>query len=96
MYNLTNFTNSNGFLESSIAANQLVGGWLFVLVIVLIYIVSFIGLKRYETKYSLLTAGFITFVLTVSLWGTGVVGDRSLVITFVLLLFSFGFAAYDS
>lgn len=87
-YNLTNFTSSNDFLGASIAADQLVGGWLFILVIALVYLITFIGLKRYETKYALLTSSFVTLLLTATLWAVGVVGEGSLVFTFVVFLFS--------
>ena len=91
-YNLTNFTNSNDFLASSIAANELVGGWLFPLVICMVFLISFIALKKYETKYALLTSSFITLMLTVTLWATEVVGENTLVVVFVLFLLSLAFS----
>lgn len=94
-YNLSNFTDANSFTGVSIAANQLVGGWLFVFVIGLIYLISFIALKRYETKYALITSGFIALVLTVSLWGVGVVSENVLVVVFTLFLLSLGLGIID-
>lgn len=94
-YNLTNFTASNNPLELAIASNQLVGGWMFTLIVLLIYVISFIALKRYETKYAMLTAGFVTFVLSVSLWGAGVVGDGTVIVVLVIFLLSLAFSAFS-
>lgn len=89
MYNLSNFTEANGFLDVSTASNALVSGWLFVFVIALIFVITFIALKNNATDKAFLTASFVTFILTAALWGAGVVGDRALVVTFVLLLIGF-------
>lgn len=94
-YNLTNFTDANNFLDISIASNGLVGGWLFILVIGMVFLITFIGLKRYETKYALLTSSFVTLVLTTSLWATEVVDDGVLVVVFVLFLLCLVFSSSD-
>lgn len=91
-YNLTNFTNSNDFLASSIAADQLVGGWLFPLVIAMIFLITFIALKKYETKYAFLTSTFVTLLLTVTLWATEVVSEGTLVVVFVFFLLGLAFS----
>lgn len=91
-YNLTNFTQANGFLDVSIASNQLVGGWLFILVLLMVYVISFIALKRWETPKAGLTAGFILFVLCTSLWAVGLVADGTLVSCLIILVLSFVFS----
>lgn len=89
MYNLTNFTDANGFLGVSTASNSLVSGYLFVFVIALIFVITFVALKNNATDKAFLTASFVTFILTAALWGAEIVGDRALIITFVLLLIGF-------
>lgn len=89
MYNLTNYTAANGFLDVSIASNSLVSGYLFVFVIALIFVITFVALKNNATDKAFLTASLVTFVLTAALWGAGIVGETALVVTFVLLLIGF-------
>lgn len=91
-YNLTNFTGSNNFLDMAIASNALVDGWLFVLVIGLMYAILFVGFKTYQTKHSLAGTGFLMFLFVGMFWATGLVGDRSLLFSFVVMLFSLGAA----
>lgn len=91
-YNLTNFTASNNFLDMAVASNALVDGWLFTLVVVLMYAVLFVGFKTYQTKHALAGTGLLMFVFVVVMWGSGLVGDRSLLFSFVVLLFSLGAA----
>lgn len=87
-YNLSNFTGANDFLSMTIASDQLVGGYLMVLILLLVFAISFIAMKNYELKHALVTSSVITFVLAVSLWGAGVVGERALVIVVVVMLAS--------
>lgn len=88
MYNLTNFTSSNDFLSMTFAADQLVGGWLLAMVLLLVFAISFIAMKNYETKHALVASSVISFVLAASLWGSGLISDRPLVIVFVIMLAS--------
>ena len=85
-YNLTNFTAANNFLDLTVASNNLVDGWLAVMVVVLIFGISFLSMKSYQMSHALLSSAFVTFILTASLWGVGVASERAVVITFVLLL----------
>lgn len=91
-YNLSNYTSANNFLDLTVAANQLVDGWLATLIILMIVGITFVAMKNFETKHALLTSSFISFVLTGSLWGAGVASERALVIAFVFLLFSLIFS----
>ena len=87
-YNLSNFTGADNVLDLSIAANSLVDGWLFIFSLVLVFVIVFVSTKSYEMKYSLLTSSFITFVLSGVLFGTGLVGERVVIVTLIVLLFS--------
>jgi hypothetical protein len=87
-YNLSNFTSANNFLDMSIASNQLVDGWLFVFAIMMVFTITFVSLKGYELRQALLTSSFVTFILAASLWGVGILGERSLVVSFVVLVAS--------
>ena len=87
-YNLSNFTGANDFLSMSVASNQLVDGWLFTIIIILMYAIVFIGFKRFETKHALIGTGFIGFFFTAILWASGLVTDSALLATFVIMLFT--------
>lgn len=92
-YNLTNFTAANNFLDMAVASNYLVDGWLATLVLVMIFGISFLALKNYAMGQALLTSSFVTFLLAASMWGVGFMGERGVVISFVLLLFAIGINA---
>lgn len=88
VYNLTNFTGSNNLFELSVASNDLTGGLFFVLVVALIFVISFVSMKRFPAGSAFVSASFITFVLSTVLWVVGLVPVYVLVVVFVLLLLS--------
>jgi hypothetical protein len=87
-YNLTNYTDANTVLDVAIAANDLVDGWLFVFIAVMILIVSFMAMKNYGTKEALLSSSFISFLLIGVLRMVELVSDGVLLGFFVVFLFA--------
>lgn len=88
VYNLTNYTAANDFLGMSVAANDLVGGWMFPFLLALMFCVVFLSLKNYPTIDALLTASFVCFFLSVPLWVLGLITGATILIIFVALLFA--------
>jgi hypothetical protein len=85
-YNLTNFTSANNFLEIMKASNGLVDGLLVNFMIVMVYLIVFVGLKSYAAVDSFLTTCFVGFLLTSILWGVGVASATAMQVTLVLLI----------
>lgn len=90
VYNLTNFTSANNVLTMGVAANDLVGGWLFVFVAVFVFAISFLAMINYGSRDALLAASFVTFLLNASLWASGLISMGAMTVTFVLLLVALG------
>jgi len=85
-YNLTNLTNSETFLDYSIAANQITGGMLFGIFVVLIALVVYSRVEGTESQ-KLLVSTFFAWIMSVVLNAVGIL-DSFYVVLF--LLFTLG------
>lgn len=64
-YNLDNFTNTTNLYEIANASNQVVNGLFALFILLSVFLIVFMALKRYDTKDALLASSFITTILTV-------------------------------
>lgn len=90
VYNLTNFSEANNVLDLAVATNELTGGYYMLIILSLVWIISFITLKNYDTKSAFVTSSFVTFVLGGVLFVAGLVSETVIVVFFVLFLLSVG------
>ena len=89
-YNITNFTNANSIVSMAQASNNLVDGWLFIMIAVLIFVIAFTVVPVATARERLAGASFISFVLNVILWGVGLLSEQVIVVSFVVLLIAIG------
>lgn len=87
-YNLSNLTSSDNFLDYSIAVNQLTGGMLFAIFIVLIALVVYSRVEGTESQKAVLSS-FLAFVMAVVLNTVGILGSFYVSLFLIILLFSF-------
>jgi len=85
-YNLTNVTNANTMLDLATGANQLSGGTLAISSLLLIFIISFLGAKTYDTEVALIISSFVTSIIAILLFIIGWIGVEILVVPLVLLV----------
>lgn len=86
IYNLTNYTNATNLFEMAVASNQLSGGLMFIIVLVVVLLISFVALRPKYDAGAYLASAFITFVLSVMLWSVGLVVDKVVIAFFVWLM----------
>ena len=86
VYNLTNFTNADTVVDLAVASNNIVDGWLFVLISALVFIIVFTVSGSYNAKERFGASAFITFILNSMLWAAGLVSAQVVLICFVLVL----------
>lgn len=87
-YNISNLTSSNNVLEFGQAVNGLTGDAFFVLVTAMIFIISFVAMKGFDTRTAFMSASFITTIGSVMLWAGGLLSEAALIVVFSLLLIS--------
>ena len=74
--NLTNFTNvtaADSFFDLAQASNQISGGWLANIMIVLLFIIVATALARWGKKAAIGGASFLTLLVTIALMFAGIV-----------------------
>lgn len=86
-YNLTNLTNSETFLDYSIAVNQLTGGMLFGVFIVLIALVVYSRIEGTKSQ-KLIVSTFFAWMMSMVLNAVGILDSF-----YVVLFFLFTMAA---
>lgn len=91
-YNLTNLTNSSGMMEVGQAVSDASGGMLGTMILLMVSCIVFLSLKNYSTKAAVLVSMFMTTSTAIFLRMLGWVGDKTLIIMFILLAGAFVFA----
>ena len=64
MYNVSMLQNQTGFYNLAVAANVGVGGFLFTMFVILVFVILLMNLKRYPIENGLLVSSFICFLLS--------------------------------
>lgn len=86
-YNLSNLTASDNFLDYSIAVNQLTGGMLFAIFLVLIGLVVYSRVEGTESQKAIV-ASFLCFIFAVVLQTVGILDGFYVVLFLIILLMS--------
>jgi len=87
-YNLTNLTSSENFLDYSIAVNQLTGGMLFGIFIVIIGLVAYSRIDGTESQ-KMVASSFLCFILAIVLNAVGILGTFYVTLFLIVLIASF-------
>ena len=66
-YNLTTIQNSNNIADILQASNTLSGNMFGALILLSVFIISFVGFKGYEMKKALLASSFISSIIAIFL-----------------------------
>ena len=83
-----NFDNLTGLPDLYGAVHAASGGILSPLLLVLTFVISFIGMKRYSTSVAFLASSTLTSVVAILLWGTGYLDGAVVVIPLIMLCVS--------
>ena len=86
MYNLTNLTNANNYLEIIKGLNETgQGAYVGVIFLAMLFIILFITFKKGEddTKATFLTASLITAIVAVLFWGVGLITWHIMIYPFI-------------
>lgn len=72
IYNLTNITDANSFIDITKAINDITGGYFSAFLLFSLLIIGFIVLKgRYDTRIVILANSFVCTLISLALWGMG-------------------------
>jgi|AntAceMinimDraft_18_1070375.scaffolds.fasta_scaffold04253_3 hypothetical protein len=85
-YNLTNVTDSNTLLDLATSANNLSSGTLAISSLLLIFIISFLGAKTYDTEVALIISSFVTSIISILFFIIGWIGIEVLVVPLIMLV----------
>lgn len=86
-YNTTAIDSSVNLPQYIVALNTLTNGWVAGLIMLFVFVISFISMKAYDTIIVFITASFITALVAVLLWGLGMLAVGFI---FVPIAFLFG------
>ncbi len=86
-YNLSNLTASENFLDYSIAVNQLTGGMLFAIFLVLIGLVVYSRIEGTESQKAI-ASSFVCFIFAIVLNAVGILESFYVVLFLIILLMS--------
>jgi len=85
---MPNATNITGIATY---ANTVTGGWFWSLILVAIFMVTFLVQKNYPTERAFVSSSFLTFLSAIFMFILGLIADQIFVIAFVIMIASFGF-----
>lgn len=85
-YNVSGLSDSNNLLDVALAVNVLSGEIFFTVVTVMILMITFIAMKRFDTGSAFVSSSFITLFLTAILWSVGLVAEAVLIVYFILFV----------
>ena len=88
-YNLSNITSASNLPGLLTVSNQMVNGLYGILLLVSIFMITFIASKQYYTKSALFTASFITALASMMLFFSGWVSQTIMLMCFVILAISY-------
>lgn len=87
-YNLTNLTGSGDILGLVQSANSLTDNLLGVSLLMVIWVVIFVALKNYFTQAAMVTASFITMIVGILFFISGLVGQEIMIGVVVIFAIS--------
>jgi len=80
-----NFDNLMGLHDVFGAVYAASNGVISILFLVIVFVVAFVGLKRYSTNVAFLGSSTITALSSVMLWGGGLLQGQYVIITVIML-----------
>ena len=88
MYNLTNITDANDFLEIAVATNRLTGDLYSGVILLALFLVAFMVFQNHPTKVVFIGASFLVSVVAALFFFSGFASWRAVVLPVVLLFVS--------
>ena len=88
LYNMTWLNETNTFYDVSNQVNALTGNSMFGVFTMLVWIVAFLGMKRYDNSTSGISASILTMLVSILFWSAGLVGPQWMLLYLVAF---FGF-----
>lgn len=84
MYNLTNISTSTSLLQFYVGVDQLVEGWFTLIILMSVFIISFIMFKGYDTVTALRSSSFMTSILAILFFILELIDQTYLMIIIVM------------
>lgn len=88
MYNVTFFNTSNTLGDVLVGVNQMTGGTLFGVMLIALWFISFIVLKRFDTADAFMVSNFIVLVVSILSWAAEFIEYYIVIVPLVLLIIS--------
>lgn len=85
VYDLTGLENNTNILTVFTSLNTASGEWLVLSLLLLVFVISFISFKSYDTLSALRSSSFITSVLAVLFWSISLLSVRNMLIPVIFL-----------
>ena len=84
MYNLTNLSNATGFEDLFFSLNQMSGDLLATSIVIVLYMILFVGMLRWGVKYAFAGASLISALIVSLLFAFNLLPFLVLFITWIL------------
>lgn len=88
VYNTTNITEANNFIEIMKASNELVHGIFIGLFLLVLALVVFFALKHHNTKVAIIATSSFMSIVCILCWAIGLLGTSILIISIMVMLAS--------
>lgn len=88
MVDVTLYENSTGLVDFLGATNTIVGGMYGDVILLILWLIMFFILKKFETKQAFATASFTAALISVFMFTIGLVQERSMIIAIIFAAFS--------
>ena len=88
MYNTTNISNANNFIEMTVAVNQLSNTLFANMMMVGLFVLIFIIFSQYDKKLVLLADSTVLSLVGILFFTLNLIGWQTLVVPFILLFIS--------
>ena len=86
MYNLTALDSAFNIFEITKATNNMTNGFLAIILLFVIFIISFFAMKRYQTFISLIASSFIVSIISIGFFYLELITTQILIIPILLLI----------
>lgn len=86
LINFTNVTGATGYAGLLSGIDDAAGNWFMIMLVISIFVVSFINLSYTKSKYALIMSSFITGISCSFFWWAGMIPYYLLVISLVLIM----------
>jgi len=83
-YDLTNITSGENVLDFVVEVNKLTGQWFMMSMLLAGFVIMFISMRSFGNKEALLTAGFMTAIISIFFRALDFISTANTVITIIV------------